>query len=241
MVKGTKASEVIDVLKKIPYEDRCLVEEVSLDMAGSMNKIVTQSFPKASRVIDRFHVQKLCYDAVQDFRIKYRWKAIAKEAQDMQQAKEKGVKYSPETYSNGDTEKQLLIRSRYSLFKSPYNWSDSQKIRMKILFEKYPDIKIAYDLAQDLKRIYSHTKDKTLAYTKLAHWYNDIEEFGDVRFRTVSNSIYSHYQGILNYFDNRTTNASAESFNAKIKAFRATLRGVREIPFFLFRLANIYA
>ncbi len=81
-----------------------------------------------------------------------------------QQAKEKGVKYSPETYSNEDTEKQLLIRSRYSLFKSPNNWSDSQKIRMKILFEKYPDIKIAYDLAQDLKRIYSHTKDKTRIY-----------------------------------------------------------------------------
>ncbi|WP_369073579.1 transposase [Ancylomarina longa] len=45
---------------------------------------------------------------------------------------------------------------------------------------------------------------------------------------------------MLNYFENRTSNASAESFNAKIKAFRATLRGVRDIPFFLFRLANIY-
>ncbi|WP_397446133.1 transposase [Polaribacter sp. R77954] len=34
-----------------------------------------------------------------------------------------------------------------------------------------------------------------------------------------------HYQNILNYFDNRSTNASAESFNAKIKAFRAQFRG----------------
>ncbi|WP_261976217.1 transposase [Flavobacterium columnare] len=33
----------------------------------------------------------------------------------------------------------------------------------------------------------------------------------------------------MNYFDNRSTNASAESFNAKIKAFRSKFRGVRNI------------
>ncbi|MFV0377725.1 MAG: transposase, partial [Mangrovibacterium sp.] len=60
-------------------------------------------------------------------------------------------------------------------------------------------------------------------------------------FGTVSNSIQAHYQNILNYFVNRSTNASAESFNAKIKAFRAAFRGVRSVTFFLFRLANIYA
>ncbi|HET6245897.1 MAG TPA: transposase, partial [Bacteroidia bacterium] len=49
------------------------------------------------------------------------------------------------------------------------------------------------------------------------------------------------YLTILNYFNNRSTNASAESFNAKIKAFRSAFRGVRNVSFFLFRLANIYA
>ena len=43
------------------------------------------------------------------------------------------------------------------------------------------------------------------------------------------------------YFDNRSTDASAESFNAKVKAFRAQFRGVRDIPFFIFRLAKIFA
>ncbi len=32
-----------------------------------------------------------------------------------------------------------------------------------------------------------------------------------------------------------------ESFNAKTKAFRSQLRGVRNVEFFLFRLTNIYA
>jgi len=52
-------------------------------------------------------------------------------------------------------------------------------------------------------------------------------------------SIY--YKNILNYFDNRSTNASAESFNAKIKEFRRQFRGVRNVDFFLFRLTTIFA
>ncbi|MDO6739543.1 transposase [Wenyingzhuangia sp. 2_MG-2023] len=46
---------------------------------------------------------------------------------------------------------------------------------------------------------------------------------------------------MLNYFINRSTNAAAESFNAKIKAFRVQFRGVRNLEFFLFRLTNIFA
>ncbi|HEY8402267.1 MAG TPA: DDE transposase, partial [Cytophagaceae bacterium] len=34
---------------------------------------------------------------------------------------------------------------------------------------------------------------------------------------------------------------SAESFNAKIKAFRSVFRGVKNVSFFLYRLAKIYA
>ncbi|MGX5858538.1 transposase [Dyadobacter jiangsuensis] len=43
------------------------------------------------------------------------------------------------------------------------------------------------------------------------------------------------------FFNNRSTNASAESFNAKIKAFRSSSRGVRDVRFFLFRLSKLYA
>ena len=43
------------------------------------------------------------------------------------------------------------------------------------------------------------------------------------------------------YFEERLTNASAESFNAKIKAFRSQLRGVSDVKFFMFRLAMLYA
>jgi len=89
--------------------------------------------------------------------------------------------------------------------------------------------------------IYSHTTNKGVAYTKLAKWFNDVTDSGFKSFNTITATIYSHYERILNFFDNRSTNASAESFNAKIKAFRSTQRGVRDINFFLYRLSKIYA
>ncbi len=55
------------------------------------------------------------------------------------------------------------------------------------------------------------------------------------------NTIQINYHSILNYFDNRSTIASAESFNTKIKAFRTQFRGVRDIEFFFYRLVAIFA
>jgi transposase len=241
MIHGTCSETVISVLKKIPESKRKKVREVTLDMANSMNKIVRESFPKATKVIDRFHVQKLAYDALQEMRIAHRWDAINEESEDIKTARYNGKTYEPVIFPNGDTKKQLLARSRYLLFKSADKWTGKQKQRAKILFAQYPDIEKAYSLTHSMRMIFTHTYEKAVAYTKLAQWYNKIEESGFKSFRAIMNTIYEHYQDILNYFDNRSTNASAESFNAKLKAFRATLRGVKDIQFFLYRVSLIYA
>nr|WP_245868060.1 transposase [Labilibaculum filiforme] len=241
MIQGTRSENIISILKKIPKSLRSIVEEVTLDMAGSMNKIVQKSFPMASRVIDRFHVQKLAYEGLQEMRIAHRWDALNEESKAIREANYKEEKYQPVVFDNGDSKKQLLARSRYLLFKSANNWTKSQKKRAEILFAQYPDIQEAYILTHNLRLIFTQTKEKGIAYTKLAHWFRKVEESGFKAFTSIKNTIQNHYQGILNYFENRSTNASAESFNAKLKAFRASLRGVREINFFLFRVAKIYA
>ncbi|TXD47799.1 MULTISPECIES: transposase [unclassified Polaribacter] len=69
IVKGTKVNEVIDILYTIPIEKRNLVEEVTVDMAGSMNLIAKKCFPKTTIVTDRFHVQKLVTKSEQEERI----------------------------------------------------------------------------------------------------------------------------------------------------------------------------
>ena len=51
---------------------------------------------------------------------------------------------------------------------------------------------------------------------------------------------YEHNDEILKFYNNRSTNAAAELFNAKIKLFRANLHGVTDKKFFLFRIAKPY-
>ena len=139
--------------------------------------------------------------------------------------------------SNGDTLKQLLARSNSKSKK----WTKNQSERAKILFELYPDIEQAYHLCQNLSWIFNNTKDKTTALIRLAKWDKKVRQSKFKSFNTIARTMSIHYQNILNYFDNRSTNASAESFNAKIKAFRTQFRGVRNIDFFLFRRTNIFA
>jgi transposase len=241
MIQGTQVDQITKVLEKIPERLRNRVEEVTMDMAPNMIAAGRRCFANAHQVIDRFHVQKLAYDAVQEIRIKYRWQVIDHETSSYTIARANNKTYTPQQLSNGDTLKQLLARSRYLLFKHHSKWSETQKHRAEILFERFPEIKDAYQLSIKLGDIFKNVKVKEVAFKKLAIWYNEVEAAGIESFRTVSRSMQTHYINILNFFNNRSTNASAESFNAKIKAFRATSRGVRDIPFFLFRLSKIYA
>ena len=141
VIQGTKTDDIIAVLTKMPQELRNQVKEITLDMAGSMQKIAKTCFPRAMQVIDRFHVQKLVYEAVQELRITYRWQVIKEENKAMKAAKEKGEVHKAEELENGDTLRQLLARSKYLLFKSPDKWTKSQKIRAELLFKQFEDIK----------------------------------------------------------------------------------------------------
>ncbi len=149
ILAGTRAEIIIKHLLTIPSSQRNKVKEITLDMANSMKLIAQKCFPKAIQVTDRFHVQKLAIEALQDLRIKHRWDAIDKENEQLQQAKIKGRKFNPEIFSNGDTSRQLLARSRYLLYKAPNKWTENQSKRAKILFKNYPDISQAYSLVNN--------------------------------------------------------------------------------------------
>jgi transposase len=88
MIKGTQAQDIIATLNRLHERLRHQVKAVTLDMAANMQLAIKRSFPKAYRSTDRFHVQKLAYDALQELRIKYRWQALDLENQLISQAKE---------------------------------------------------------------------------------------------------------------------------------------------------------
>jgi transposase len=240
MIEGIKATDIIPILAKIDLKKRNSVTEITLDMAETMEAIAKSTFPKAKLVTDRFHVQQLVSDAVQEIRIGLRREAIKEENEIIKQLRKEKKRYHPAEYINGDTKKQLLARSRYLLFKPSSKWIKQQKERSEILFKEYPELKTAYNLSMMFRSAYENSHSIPEAQEKLSNWYKKVEDKKIDSFITAAESIRVHETNILNYFVNRSTNASAESFNAKLKNFRALVRGVRDKTFHLFRVAKLY-
>jgi transposase len=240
IINGTEAKTIEKVLLKIPLESRNKVKEISLDMAPNMALASRNCFEKSSLVIDRFHVVRLVCDAMQHLRTQLRWKVIDEENEAIKKAKEQGLKYKAEILSNGDTLRELLVRSKYLLYKYEDDWTINQKKRAELIFSKYPQLEQAYKLCISFRNIYK-CLTKQSATDKFIEWKNKVLELNIKEFNSVVNSIEHHYDNIMNFFNNRITNANAESFNSKIKNFRANLRGVTDIKFFLFRLYKLFA
>ena len=246
MCKGTASKEIIPILSKMPLESREKVKEVTLDMSIPMALIIKATFPNAIFVIDRFHVQKLVTEAVQYIRTMIRQKVMKNDNEARKKARLNGERFIPVIYSNGDSKRQLVVRSRYLLFKPRNKWSERQKKRAGILFKEYPAIEKAYNLSMMFRSFYEISQTKEEAKENLDKWYKKIELKKEQQasyiepFLTLADTIKWHEENILNYFNNRSTNASAESFNAKIKGFRSLVRGVRDQKFFLFRIAKLF-
>jgi len=197
-------------------------------------------FPNARLVTDRFHVVRLVIDAVQDIRIAYRKLALEEENKEISRCRRRKRPYIPERYKNGDTKKELLARSRYLLYRFPSKATKNQKERARILFREFPKLRVAYRLALQFRKIYE-SDNKQKAKSRIKQWLMQLKYSGIEEFNSVARSIINHQETILNFFINRSTNAFAESFNAKIKLYRANLRGVSNPTFFLFRLEKLFA
>lgn len=268
VIMGTKADDIEAVLEKISIEKRNLVTEITLDMAKNMEAGVKSAFQNAILVTDRFHVVKLALDALQHMRVKLRWAEmdiennalatikIAKKELDIalkecteqpdnqvkliEEYKAKVSENQPVEFENGDSPKQLLARSRYILAKKEEQWTLNQKQRAEILFDNYPLLKTAYHEVLAFRNIYEQQNiDK--AQLKFEAWIKKIQDKEMKPFYTVANTVNNNLENILNFFRNRHTNANAESFNSKIKLFRANQRGVKDTKFFLFRLHKLFA
>jgi len=237
---STLSEDIITTIKRIPQQARDKVKEVTVDMARNMETAVKECFPNAQIVTDRFHVVKLVLDALQHIRIGYRWEAIDQENKAIEKAKAGKSKYTPKLFENGDSPKQLLARSRYILAKKRNQWTTNQQLRADILFREYPSVQAAYNHCLQFRNIYE-AEDKIEAERRLESWKLANEKLNLKKFNIAANSIEYNQTNILNFFTNRNTNANAESFNAKIKLFRANLRGVSDPAFFLFRLAKLFA
>ena len=154
--------------------------------------------------------------------------------------KRRNEKYEPKKLSNGETRTDLLTHVRYPLMKSAEDWTDFQKKEMELLFETEPRMKNAYSLLCSLRCIFKKHQSREEARKELHAWYSDVGKSLIRELTAVRDTIKSKEEYVLNYFTNRSTNASAESLNSKLKGFRTQVRGVADLPFFIYRLMKIF-
>ena len=265
MIEGTDSKEIIEVLMKLPQEVRDKVEEITMDFSESMHTIATSCFPKARITIDLFHLIRLALGDRQDYRVNLKREAKKEETAERKKHKQRLAKnvskrkedktdprgrkperanaaYKPFVYDEtGDTLCELLTRSRYLLNYTRDEWTARQKKRAELLFRLYPKLEAAYNLVHRLRMIFkNHKLTKETARPRLEEWCNDAEQCGVDEFQATVDTIREREDEVLNYFVNFETNASAESFNAKIKHFRAQLRGISDEMFFRYRLCELY-
>ena len=253
MVRGVASDTVSEILKKVPREIRRRVKTVTTDLSSAMMLTVKTVFPKAMLINDRFHVQQLVTDAIDQMRIGFRWEVLSQENRAIREhrARRKAVhtraekdligEWEPERMENGETKPQIMARSRHIILMHKSKWNAQQQARADILFRMFPKLEEAYNIYLELVDVFNKKSKPAEARLNLAKWYNKVEAFGDDGFSKVIETFENHNATIVNYFEDRLTNASAESFNAKIKAFRTQFRGVGDIKFFMYRLATLYS
>jgi len=241
MVQSTKTKILTEVLSHISVQARMKVKTVSKDLAEGYDLLSRTCFMQAQRVADKFHVIKLGLEALQAVRVRYRQLELAKERKLREECKKSGksMKSIPKAkvFSNGETAKELLARSRYSLFKLKTKWTNTQVERMSILFKEFPEIKDAYDLICAFRGFYNcKIGDRVSAQKSLDGWYAKAGASDCYEVKNFLSSVRRHEPEILNYFNDGHTNAYAESLNNKIQNFVRSNYGIRDRDFFHFRL-----
>ena len=155
--------------------------------------------------------------------------------------KRKNEKFEPKKLSNGETKADLLTHVRYPLTKNHNDWTDFQKEEMRLLFEIEPKMEKCHTVCPAPCATSSARKRTGRVQRKRLHkWYKNV---GRTRIReiiSVRDTIKAKEEYVLNFFNNRSTNAPAESLNSKIKGLRAQVHGVSDLPFFMFRCFTIF-
>jgi len=151
------------------------------------------------------------------------------------------TRFVPSRLENGETLVEALTRCNKQLTMSRDKWSKTQKTRTKILFALYPKRKEAYNLINSLRAIFRNKKlNKETAKIKFDEWYDKVSACTLREVKSVRGTIKFYEDEILNYFIAGQTNASSESLNSKIKCFRAQVKGVSDVPFFMYRIATVW-
>ena len=164
---------------------------VTVDLAASWQKALRARVPHAQVVFDRFHVERLAADAVDEVRRAEQRRVGAKAA-------------------------KTLKGTRFCLLKHPARLKPGEKRRLAALRRQNRALDRAYELKEYLAIILEQaTADE--APDMLDQWLAWAARSRLEPFVKLARTIRKHAAGILAYLDTKMTNGPVEGFNNKLR------------------------
>ena len=210
-------------------------EEIRLHLKREAVKLLNKAKAEFHNHLKRLAAQRKAYRA----RMRRKHGKTWKKSKRGKKPQRLNTRFTPPKLANNETLVEALTRCNRQLTMSREKWSASQEKRAKILFALYPKLEEAYNLVNSLRAIFRNKElTKETAKAKFQDWYKKVASCTIREVKSVRDTIKFYEDEILNYFIAGQTNASAESLNSKIKCLRSQVKGVRDIPFFMYRLAT---
>jgi transposase len=173
--------------------ERCAkLEAVTIDMSAAYIKAVTESVPQAQLIFDRFHVQRLAQDAVDE------------------------VRRDEVRAATSDEERDRVKQTRWPTLKSFWNLSLFDSIRLAQLQRENKRLYRAYLLKEALVRILD-CHHGWRAEQKLEQWIRWACRSRLAPFKRVAATIREHAAGILAYVRSGLSNGRTEALNGKAR------------------------
>ena len=178
------------------------ISVVTCDMALGFRAGIKANFPKATTVIDKFHVIKLANKAVDEVRRK--------------EAKNNSV----------------LKHTKYIWLKNEDNLTEKQLAKKQSLSKKHLKTGRACMIREELQEIYdsSDTREEAEASLKKLHGWMVRSRIDEIK--TLAGTIKEYWTEILNYFDTHDTNAILEGLNNVIQNIKTRARGFKNKRYF---------
>lgn len=170
------------------------VRQVTLDMWKPFHKAIKERLPKASRVIDRFHVERYFTKTVDKYR-----KRLTKEHR---------------------TIAKTLKAHRCLLVKGESDLSPEQQQTRAELFRNLPELKRVTVIFQALRTWYQTKKEHSSAVQKLEILLRILKMSKIKEFLELAKTLETWKAEIANYFLSYATNGRSEGINTKIKLIK---------------------
>ncbi len=188
-----KSAEALDAFfDALGPERAAAIELVTIDMSAAYIEAVKRRIPKAKIVFDRFHVQRLVHDALDEVR-----RAQVRELA-------------------GTPEAKAIKGTRFSLQKNPWNMTRLDTEKVATVQQTNRPLYRAYLLKETLAAILDG-RQVNVARSKLSEWLGWAARSKLAPFKKAAKTIRKYAEGILAYVATGLSNGRSEGMNGKVR------------------------